>query len=45
MRDRVRYRIPLGILGAVAGLALVHRDVRAIFDFRARGDRAPAGPP
>lgn len=34
MRDRVRYRIPLGILGALAGLALVHRDVRRIFDFR-----------
>jgi ligand-binding SRPBCC domain-containing protein len=36
MRDRVRYRIPLGILGGLAGLALVHRDVRAIFDFRAQ---------
>lgn len=36
MRDRVRYRLPLGILGGLAGLALVHRDVRAIFDFRAK---------
>lgn len=34
MRDRVRYRLPFGPLGAVAGLALVHRDVRAIFAFR-----------
>jgi ligand-binding SRPBCC domain-containing protein len=36
MRDRVRYRLPLGVLGAVAHVVLVRRDLRAIFDFRAR---------
>jgi ligand-binding SRPBCC domain-containing protein len=34
MRDRVRYRLPLGILGALARLVLVRRDLDAIFDFR-----------
>lgn len=34
MRDRVRYRLPLGPLGAAAHLALVRRDLDAIFDFR-----------
>jgi ligand-binding SRPBCC domain-containing protein len=33
MRDRVRYRLPLGPLGAF-GLPLVRRDLRTIFDFR-----------
>jgi ligand-binding SRPBCC domain-containing protein len=33
MRDRVRYRMPLGVLGAL-GLPLVHRDLARIFDFR-----------
>jgi ligand-binding SRPBCC domain-containing protein len=36
MRDRVHYRLPLGILGALAHLALVRHDLEAIFDFRAR---------
>ena len=35
MRDRVRYRMPLGVLGGLARLALVRRDLDAIFDFRA----------
>lgn len=34
MRDRVRYQLPFGPLGAVA-LPLVRRDLRTIFDFRA----------
>jgi len=36
MRDTVRYALPLGVLGDVAHAALVGRDLRAIFDFRAR---------
>jgi ligand-binding SRPBCC domain-containing protein len=34
IRDRVRYRLPLGVLGAVAHLLLVRRDLRRIFDYR-----------
>lgn len=36
MRDVVRYALPLGPLGAVADALLVRRDLREIFDFRAR---------
>ena len=36
VRDRVSYQLPFGALGAVAGLPLVSRDVRRIFDFRHR---------
>jgi ligand-binding SRPBCC domain-containing protein len=32
--DRVRYRMPLQPLGAIAHLALVRRDLERIFDFR-----------
>jgi ligand-binding SRPBCC domain-containing protein len=35
IRDRVRYAIPFGILGEVAERALVRRDLRQIFDYRA----------
>jgi ligand-binding SRPBCC domain-containing protein len=34
MRDRVRYALPFGPLGAVAHLLFVRRDLRRIFDFR-----------
>jgi ligand-binding SRPBCC domain-containing protein len=34
MRDRVRYQLPLGVLGAAAHLAFVRRDLERIFDFR-----------
>ncbi len=34
MRDRVRYALPLGPLGAIAHFAFVRRDLRRIFDFR-----------
>ena len=34
MRDRVRYRMPFGPLGALAHLLFVRRDLRRIFDFR-----------
>jgi len=34
MRDVVRYRLPLGVLGALA-LPLVRRDIAQIFDYRA----------
>lgn len=36
MRDIVRYRLPLGPLGRIMNKVLVSRDVRAIFDYRAR---------
>ena len=35
MRDTVRWALPLGVLGAPA-LPLVKRDLRQIFDYRAR---------
>ena len=34
--DRVEYELPLGVLGRVAHRALVRRQLRAIFDYRAR---------
>ena len=34
MRDRVRYALPLGPLGAVAHRAFVRRDLERIFDYR-----------
>ena len=34
MRDRVRYALPLGLLGELAHVAFVRRDLRRIFDFR-----------
>jgi len=34
MRDRVRYALPFGPLGALAHLMFVRRDLRRIFDFR-----------
>ena len=42
MRDRVRYALPLGPLGAAAHALFVRRDLDRIFDFRqaAIGDRA-----
>ena len=36
MRDIVRYALPLGPLGALAHGALVRRDERRIYDFRAQ---------
>ena len=34
VRDRVRYALPLGVLGTVAHAAVVRRDLERIFDFR-----------
>ena len=34
VRDRVVYRLPFGVLGALAHLAFVRRDLERIFDFR-----------
>jgi ligand-binding SRPBCC domain-containing protein len=34
VRDRVRYALPLGPLGAAARLAFVRRDLERIFEFR-----------
>jgi uncharacterized protein (TIGR01777 family) len=34
MRDRVRYRVPLGAVGGLIAGAFVKNDVRKIFDFR-----------
>lgn len=36
VRDRVRYQLPFGILGALAHLAFVRRDVERIFAHRHR---------
>jgi ligand-binding SRPBCC domain-containing protein len=36
MRDRVRYALPLGVLGALAHRLAVRKDLEAIFDYRAR---------
>jgi len=36
MRDRVRYELPFGILGAVMHRLVVARQLRRIFDYRAR---------
>ena len=36
MRDRVRYVLPLGPLGAIAHSLFVRRDVERIFDYRRR---------
>ncbi|MBS1961159.1 MAG: SRPBCC family protein [Bdellovibrionales bacterium] len=36
MRDRVRFRLPLGALGRLVAGALVRRDVSAIFAYRSR---------
>jgi ligand-binding SRPBCC domain-containing protein len=36
MRDVVRYALPLGPLGELAGRLFVARDLEAIFDYRAR---------
>jgi ligand-binding SRPBCC domain-containing protein len=35
IRDRVRYALPLGVLGRLAHALLVRRDLERIFDFRA----------
>jgi ligand-binding SRPBCC domain-containing protein len=50
MRDIVQYELPFGILGTVAQRLLVARQLRRIFDYRARRIRelfakaeAPAG--
>lgn len=34
MRDQVRYRLPLGLLGEIARVGLVDRDLARIFDYR-----------
>ena len=34
VRDRVRYALPLGLLGELAHRLLVRRDLERIFDFR-----------
>ena len=53
IRDRVRYALPLGVLGAIAHRAFVRRDLERIFDFRRQevqrrlgrpGTRADAAP-
>ncbi len=35
MRDRVQYELPYGILGRIAHWAVVGRQLRQIFDYRA----------
>ena len=36
MRDRVQYELPLGILGTIAHRLIVARQLKEIFDYRAR---------
>jgi len=36
MRDRVQYELPFGILGSVAHRVVVARQLKGIFDYRAR---------
>jgi hypothetical protein len=43
MRDLVRYALPLGALGRVAGGAFVRRDLGRIFDFRREAIAAQLG--
>jgi ligand-binding SRPBCC domain-containing protein len=45
VRDRVRYALPLGVLGAAAHLAFVRRDLRRIFDFRRAAVARALAPP
>jgi len=40
MRDRVAYALPFGLAGGLAHRVLVERDVKNIFDFRAKTMRA-----
>ena len=43
VRDRVRYRLPLGVAGALAHAAFVRRDLERIFDFRRDAVRRELG--
>ena len=44
MRDRVRYVLPLGVLGTLMHRLLVRRDLEAVFDYRARRVNEIFGP-
>jgi ligand-binding SRPBCC domain-containing protein len=43
MRDLVRYALPLGAVGRLAGAAFVRRDLERIFDFRREAIAARLG--
>ena len=43
VRDRVRYALPLGAVGAVAHALFVRRDLEKIFDFRREAVRRELG--
>ena len=43
VRDRVRYALPLGIVGAIAHALFVRRDLERIFDFRREAVRRELG--
>jgi ligand-binding SRPBCC domain-containing protein len=45
IRDRVRYTIPLGPLGAAAHRLFVHRDLERIFDYRREAASRRLTPP
>jgi ligand-binding SRPBCC domain-containing protein len=34
MKDIVHYKVPLGLLGAIADACFVHRQVKSIFEYR-----------
>lgn len=44
MTDRVRYRLPLGLIGGVFHRLLVRRDLERIFDYRAQRVNELFGP-
>lgn len=45
LRDRVRYALPFGPLGAIVHAAVVRRDLKTIFDYRTEMIRATFGAP
>ncbi len=45
MRDRVEYDLPFGLMGALAHLLLVRRQLEAIFDYRRRAIEEIFGAP
>jgi ligand-binding SRPBCC domain-containing protein len=45
VRDRIRYELPLGPLGAIAHRLFVHRDLARVFDYRRQAVIGALGAP